>query len=233
MLQNSFSSLLQTFLFWLIRQKKQNSSTQKRWECLRNFTYPLISHDAVMKLQDQASSEMQSLQLVLGRPLIRFPVGVASGACLANISWDILNTWSNQRSWDLSIRKSSSTFMALRISQLRTCRNVSRHELFAKIPSLKKSHTLKSQHLKRYKTQRMKHFLKNLPITTKIQNIRCSEFVLLYQKGTPWHVVVSAKFFSIRHDSSSSLSSTSSASSLRFSLPPNTFSNPISSVSCT
>jgi len=56
----------------------------------------------------------------LGRPLGRFPVGLARKTCLASISWGILDTWPNQRSWDLSIRRSGSTFRALRFSQLRT-----------------------------------------------------------------------------------------------------------------
>ena len=46
-------------------------------------------------------------------------MGVASRTCLANVSWDILDTWPNQRSWDLSIRRSGSTFRAFRNSQLR------------------------------------------------------------------------------------------------------------------
>jgi len=67
----------------------------------------------------QARSEMWSCHFVLGRPLGRFPMGLASRTCLANISWDILDTWLNQRSWDLSIRRSGSAFRARRISQLR------------------------------------------------------------------------------------------------------------------
>jgi len=37
----------------------------------------------------QARSEMQSRHLVLGRTLGRFPVGLASRTCLANLSWDV------------------------------------------------------------------------------------------------------------------------------------------------
>jgi len=51
-------------------------------------------------------------------PLARITVGAASRIFLANISWDILDTWSNQRIWDISIRRSGSTFRASRISQL-------------------------------------------------------------------------------------------------------------------
>ena len=39
---------------------------------------------------------------------------------IANISWDILNTWPIQYSWDLSIWRSGSTFRVLGFSQLRT-----------------------------------------------------------------------------------------------------------------
>jgi len=58
--------------------------------------------------------------VVLGRPLDRFPVSLASRACLANLSWGILDTWLNQRNSDLSIRRNGSTFRALRISQVCT-----------------------------------------------------------------------------------------------------------------
>jgi len=58
--------------------------------------------------------------MALGWPLGRFPLGVASKTCLTNLSRGILNRWLNQQSWDLSIRRSCSTFRALRISQLRT-----------------------------------------------------------------------------------------------------------------
>jgi len=40
----------------------------------------------------QARSEMESLHLVRGQPLGRFPVGVASRTCLAILSWGILDT---------------------------------------------------------------------------------------------------------------------------------------------
>ena len=39
---------------------------------------------------------MQSLHVVLGRPLGCFPVGVASRMCLANLSCDILAAWPNR-----------------------------------------------------------------------------------------------------------------------------------------
>ena len=45
------------------------------------------------------------------RPLGRFfSVSVANRTCLANFSWDILDTWPNQLSWDLPILRSGSTF---------------------------------------------------------------------------------------------------------------------------
>jgi len=76
---------------------------------------------------------MQSLHLVLGRPLGHFPVGVVSKTCPANLSCGILVTCLNHGIFNLSIQRSGSTFGALRISQLRT---LSRRELFVKIPSL-------------------------------------------------------------------------------------------------
>jgi len=50
----------------------------------------------------------------------RFPLGVTSRTCLANLSWDILDTWPNQHSRDFSIRRRGSSFRALRILELRT-----------------------------------------------------------------------------------------------------------------
>jgi len=69
---------------------------------------------------------MLSLHQVLERPLDRLAVGVGlaylaySRTCLNNPSWDILEVWSNQRGWDLSIRQSGWKFRVLRFSQLRT-----------------------------------------------------------------------------------------------------------------
>jgi len=40
-----------------------------------------------------------------GRPVDRFPVGVASRNCPANRSWDILDTWPKQRSCKVSHRE--------------------------------------------------------------------------------------------------------------------------------
>jgi len=57
--------------------------------------------------------KFKHLHLVLGRPLGRFPVGVTGRTCLANLSWGILDTWPNQPSWNLSIRRGNgSTFRA-------------------------------------------------------------------------------------------------------------------------
>jgi len=71
-----------------------------------------------------------------GRLLSHFPVGVASRTCLANLSWDILDAWPNQRSWDISIQRSGSTYRIYEFNSCALCREVSRRELFAKIPSL-------------------------------------------------------------------------------------------------
>jgi len=35
--------------------------------------------------------------------MTRFPVGVTSRTYLANLPWDILDTWPYQRNWDLSV----------------------------------------------------------------------------------------------------------------------------------
>ena len=62
---------------------------------------------------DQARSEKG--HVVLGRPLGR-SLDVANRSCLPNLSWDILDTWSHQCSWDFLIRRRrASTFIPLRI----------------------------------------------------------------------------------------------------------------------
>jgi len=43
-----------------------------------------------------------------------------SRGCLANLYWGIQDTWPNQPCWDFSIRRNGSTFVVLRIWQLRT-----------------------------------------------------------------------------------------------------------------
>ena len=47
-------------------------------------------------------------------------MGLARWTCLASLSWGILDKWPNQYICTPSIRRSGSTFKALRISQLRT-----------------------------------------------------------------------------------------------------------------
>jgi len=69
----------------------------------------------------KATSELQSLHLVfVVWSLGRFLMDIANKTRLANLSWNILVTWPNQRNWDLSIRRRGSAFKVLRISQLRT-----------------------------------------------------------------------------------------------------------------
>jgi len=46
--------------------------------------------------------------MVLGQPLGRFTVGVASRTCLVNLSWDILVTLPNHRNWNHPIQTSGS-----------------------------------------------------------------------------------------------------------------------------
>jgi len=70
--------------------------------------------------RDQARPVMQLLQLGLRRPLGCSPVGFANRSCLTSPSCGILDAWPNYRGCDLSIRRSGSTFKALRISQLCT-----------------------------------------------------------------------------------------------------------------
>ena len=77
---------------------------------------------------------MLSLRLVLCWPVGCSPVGVVSRTCLANSSWDILNTRPKQNSWDRSAERKGSTFRELRISQLRT--------LSQSVTTLRKSPTL-------------------------------------------------------------------------------------------
>ena len=83
---------------------------------------------------NQARSELQLCQLVLGRFPSRFPVGVASRICFATLFWDILDTWPNQCKWNLSILKSGSIFRALRLSWLRTSSQIVRSWLLHRIP---------------------------------------------------------------------------------------------------
>ena len=66
---------------------------------------------------DQA---MQSLHVVLGRPLGRFPAGLASMTCLASLSlgiWTHGRTNVAKRRCDILIWRNGSTFRALRISK--------------------------------------------------------------------------------------------------------------------
>ena len=70
-----------------------------------------------MPRRSQERSELHSHLLVVGRPLGRFLEGVASRSCLADNSWNILDTWMNQRSWDICIRWNDSTFRTLRSTQ--------------------------------------------------------------------------------------------------------------------
>ena len=59
--------------------------------------------------------------MALGRSWGYVSVGVARRSFFINFLSNIMNTWPNQCSWDLSIRsRSDSTFKALRVSQLRS-----------------------------------------------------------------------------------------------------------------
>jgi len=70
---------------------------------------------------EQARSEMYSRHLFLDQPLSRSPVDVATRACHANVSWNILVSLSIQRSWGLSIRRMGGpSFRSSRTLPLRT-----------------------------------------------------------------------------------------------------------------
>jgi len=78
------------------------------------------SHIVLLASQQDGIKQGRRYCLMLGRPLGHFPVGAASRARLASVSWDILVTWPNRRSWDRSIRRSDLAFRALRILQFCT-----------------------------------------------------------------------------------------------------------------
>jgi len=103
------------FSSWVCREA---AALENSWETSRISAMSYSSADFNPR-RGQARSEMLSRHLVLCRPLGSFPMSVASMTCLANLWWDILVTWPDQRSWDLSIRKTGLTFRALWISQLR------------------------------------------------------------------------------------------------------------------
>ena len=105
------------------REGRGGNIHRRTWNTSRSTSIPDSSAGSTPR-RDQARSEMQLLHL--GRPLGRFHVGLASRACLTSLSWGILDTWPNYRSCVLSIRRSGSTFRALRIWQsCEICREVS------------------------------------------------------------------------------------------------------------
>ena len=85
-------------------------------------------------------------------------------------------------SWGLSIRKSGSTFVVLRISSCALCREVSRRELFAKIPSLPLAleiilfKSLPEIHDHRWGSEQR-------PIS-KLTVLRCLKVLILWQQST-------------------------------------------------
>ena len=68
----------------------------------------------------QARSEMKSHNVTLGRPLGSFPCMWPAGLDSPIFPGTFWVTWPNQDNWDLSTRRSGSTFKALRFSQLCT-----------------------------------------------------------------------------------------------------------------
>jgi len=73
---------------------------------------------------------------VHGRRLAGVPGGVAGNTRLSRLSWAILVTWSNHRSWNICIQRwNVSTFGALRIHR-RDFSRIALRRVFVKIPSL-------------------------------------------------------------------------------------------------
>ena len=101
------------------KEGREGNRPRMTWNTSRSTTISDSSAGPTPR-QNHARSEMQSLHLVVGRPLDRFPVGLASRTCLASLSLGILDKWPNPRNYDLSIWRSGSTFRALRFSQLRS-----------------------------------------------------------------------------------------------------------------
>ena len=109
---------------------------QEDWEYLTVNSNPIV---LLAPHQDETKQgrKCNHSTWCLDDPWARFHLCVASRTCLVILSWDILDTWPNQRSWDLSIRRSGSKFRALRISQLRSLsQSVFTSCTLRKIPSL-------------------------------------------------------------------------------------------------
>ena len=95
-------------------------SSHRRTQNISRSTTVSDSSAGSKPRRDQRRSEVESRHFGICRHLDRFPLGVASRTCRANLLWGILDIWSNQRSWDLLIRRSATTWRTLLISQLRT-----------------------------------------------------------------------------------------------------------------
>jgi len=106
------------------------SLDSEKWLDIPGFTdfRPVI---LVKKCHTVGSSQISYL-CRLGR----FPVGAVSRTRLSDLYWNILVTWPNHRSWDICIRRSGSTFWALRISQLRSLSRSVTPRTLRKIQSL-------------------------------------------------------------------------------------------------
>ena len=107
-------------------------------EILHGFQQPLIvllaRHQGGAKPGRRCNNTTWSLVGLSGG----FAVGAASSTRLANPSCGIPVTWTKPRDWDLSFRRRyGSTFRTLReFHNCVLCREVSRRNIFAKIPSL-------------------------------------------------------------------------------------------------
>ena len=102
---------------------------------LRVTQWPWTEHLTFQLVGGNSTTELIAAHLVLDRPLDRFPAGVASTTCITNLSWGILVTWPKHHSWDLFIQVAGHSGLD-ELHNCPLCREVSRSELFAKIPSL-------------------------------------------------------------------------------------------------
>ena len=118
----SLSFSLFEALFFLSRGSWGSSSRSSR-NSSRSFANA-VSSAKWIPCGDQARLEMYVSHLVLFRPVSLLPVGVVSMTWFASLSWSILVTYPNHRSWDQSMRKSrGSTFRGLWILVLRIWSN--------------------------------------------------------------------------------------------------------------
>jgi len=86
---------------------------QQSWEVLNNLTiFTTFDSSAGCTVYTKIrQSQVQDVIILLGRPMGHFDMGVANSTCITNLSCGILVRWLNHDSWDLFIRRSSSTLL--------------------------------------------------------------------------------------------------------------------------